>query len=154
MKCLGRARGRALDTATGLGYTAIELARAGFDVVTVELDPAAIDLARRNPWSAALFRNEGIRLVQGDVAQAVASFADREFAAVLHDPPTRQLAGELYSGAFYRQLRRILKPGGRLFHYVGDPASRGRRQSHWRRCSPTSRGGLQGHSASPERFWR
>ena len=124
VKCLGARRGRVLDTATGLGYTAIELARVGFEVVTVELDPAAIDLARRNPWSAPLFRCERIRLVQGDVARIVGSFADGEFAAVLHDPPTLQLAGELYSAAFYRQLRRILKPGGRLFHYAGDPASR------------------------------
>jgi predicted methyltransferase len=33
------------------------------------------------------------------------------------------LAGNLYSGAFYRELLRILKPNGRLFHYIGDPES-------------------------------
>lgn len=124
VRCLGRGRGCVLDTATGLGYTAIELARLGFDVVTVELDPAAIDLARRNPWSAGLFDRDTVRLLQGDVAEIVASFGDGEFSAVLHDPPTLQLAGALYSAAFYAELKRILKPGGRLFHYVGDPHSR------------------------------
>ena len=123
VRALGRPRGRVLDTATGLGYTAIALARTCTEVVSVELDPAALELARRNPWSAALFACSRIELLVGDVAQRIASFADGEFAAVLHDPPTTQLSGDLYSQAFYSKLRRVLRPGGRLFHYVGDPAS-------------------------------
>lgn len=123
IRALGRPRGRALDTATGLGYTAIELAKTCSEVVTVELDPAAIGLARRNPWSRPLFEANNIRLLEGDAAEVVAAAADASFSVVLHDPPTVQLGGDLYSGAFYVQLRRVLKPGGRLFHYVGDPAS-------------------------------
>ena len=123
VRALGKPRGRVLDTATGLGYTAIELARTCTEVVTVELDPAALELARRNPWSAALFASPKIEQVIGDVALHIKSFAANEFAAVLHDPPTTQLAGELYSQTFYTELRRILRPGGRLFHYVGDPSS-------------------------------
>ena len=123
LRALRRPRGRVLDTATGLGYTAIQLAKTCAEVVTVELDPAAIELARRNPWSAELFARDNIRLVAGDIADEVARFADAEFDAVLHDPPTVQLAGELYSQGFYAQLRRVLKPNGRLFHYVGDPSS-------------------------------
>ena len=34
------------------------------------------------------------------------------------------MAGELYSGEFYRDLFRVLKRKGRLFHYIGDPDSR------------------------------
>lgn len=34
------------------------------------------------------------------------------------------LSYELYSGAFYRELHRILKRNGRLFHYAGDPESK------------------------------
>lgn len=123
VRALGKPRGRVLDIATGLGYTAIALAKTCTEVVTVELDPAALELARRNPWSAALFASPKIEQVIGDVAQRIKSFAAHEFSVVLHDPPTTQLAGELYSQAFYAELRRVLRPGGRLFHYVGDPAS-------------------------------
>ncbi len=34
------------------------------------------------------------------------------------------LAGDLYSGEFYRDLYRLLKRRGRLFHYIGDLESR------------------------------
>lgn len=123
VRALGRGRGRVLDTATGLGYTAIELARAGREVLTVELDPAAIELARCNPWSQELFASSAIALVIGDVAEVIAGLATGAFAAVLHDPPALPLAGALYSRAFYRELCRVLQSGGRLFHYVGDPRS-------------------------------
>jgi predicted methyltransferase len=33
------------------------------------------------------------------------------------------LAGELYGLGFYQELYRVLKRGGRLFHYIGDPES-------------------------------
>ena len=123
IRALGKPRGRALDTATGLGYTAIELARTCTEVVTVERDPAAIALARRNPWSVELFASPNIERIIGDATEVVKTFAADEFALVLHDPPAVQLGGELYAGTFYAELKRILKPGGRLFHYVGDPKS-------------------------------
>lgn len=123
VRALGGGRGRVLDTATGLGYTAIALARTGRKVLTVELDPTAIELARMNPWSRELFTSSNIEIVIGDVAELAAGWDTGAFSAILHDPPTVQLGGALYSGAFYRQLRRLLKPGGRLFHYVGDPQS-------------------------------
>ncbi len=118
---LGRLAGvRVLDTATGLGYTAIDAARAGARVVTVEWDPAVIDIERRNPWSAELFACEMIERHQGDVAEVIDSFEAAAFDRILHDPPVFALAGDLYGGAFYRQLRRVLARRGRLFHYIGN----------------------------------
>jgi uncharacterized protein len=115
--------GRVLDTATGLGYTAILAARRAKEVVTVELDPAALEIARLNPWSEELFTRSNIRQIVGDIEAEIARFRDAEFDTILHDPPTISLAGGLYSEEFYRQLRRVLKRSGKLFHYVGDPAS-------------------------------
>ena len=37
--------------------------------------------------------------------------------------PMFNLAGELYSGAFYGQLFRVLDRRGRVFHYIGNPDS-------------------------------
>ena len=120
--------GRVLDTATGLGYTAIEAARTAGQVTTIELDPAVLTIARRNPWSQELFDNPRITQVIGDSFEQVAKFADNTFSRILHDPPMFSLAGDLYSGEFYVQLYRILKNTGRLFHYIGDlESSSGRR---------------------------
>ena len=120
IRAIAPVRGRVLDTATGLGYTAIEAARTADQVITVELDPAALKVARLNPWSRALFENPSIRQVVGDSFDEVQAFEDGAFACILHDPPTFSLAGDLYSEGFYRQLYRVLKRGGRLFHYIGD----------------------------------
>ena len=112
--------GRVLDTATGLGYTAIEAARTADQVVTIELDPGAQHIARLNPWSRELFDNPKIQQLMGDAFEIVPTFEDESFSRVIHDPPVFSLAGELYSGVFYQQLFRVLKRGGRLFHYIGD----------------------------------
>ena len=112
-----------LDTATGLGYTAIEAARRGATVTTVEWDPAVESVAGRNPWSAPLFEQPTIERHTGNVAEEIDRFGAGVFDAVLHDPPAVELAGDLYGSAFYRQLHRVLRSGGRLFHYVGNPDS-------------------------------
>lgn len=115
---------RVLDTATGLGYTAIGCARRGARVTTVELDPLVLTVGRYNPWSAELFDNPAIEQRTGSSFEVIKTFPDSSFDLVLHDPPTFALAGELYSEEFYRQVHRILRPGGRFFHYVGDLESR------------------------------
>jgi uncharacterized protein len=116
--------GRVLDTATGLGYTAIEAAKTADEVVTIELDPGAQEIARLNPWSQALFHSPKIHQIMGDAYEVVQTFEDGSFARIIHDPPTFSLAGELYSGVLYQQLFRVLKRGGRLYHYIGDPNSK------------------------------
>jgi len=116
--------GSVLDTATGLGYTAILAARTAEGVTTIELDPGVQAIAQLNPWSQELFANPKITQVMGDTYEVVPTRAGESFDRIMHDPPTLKLAGELYSGAFYRELYRILKRGGRLFHYIGDPNSK------------------------------
>lgn len=115
-----RPAGQVLDTSMGLGYTAIQAAHTSDRVITIELDPAVVEIARQNPWSRELFSNPRIEQRLGDSAEIIPAFADESFSCIIHDPPTIQLAGDLYSGAFYRELYRILKPRGRLFHYIGD----------------------------------
>lgn len=112
--------GRVLDTATGLGYTAIEAAKSAEQVITIELDPGAQEMAHLNPWSRNLFNNPRIQQIMGDAYEVVPTFANESFDRIIHDPPVFSLAGELYSKTFYQQLYRILKRGGRLFHYIGD----------------------------------
>lgn len=112
--------GRVLDTATGLGYTAIEAAKSAEQVVTIELDPGAQEIARQNPWSRDLFHNSKIEQRMGDTYEVVPTFEEESFSRIIHDPPVFNQAGELYSGVFYRELYRVLKRGGRLFHYIGD----------------------------------
>lgn len=123
LKTIGIVKGRILDTATGLGYTAILAARMAREVVTIELDPGGLEVARLNPWSAELFTNSKIQQVIGDSFEEISSFPSAHFEAVLHDPPTTSLGGALYSEEFYRRVKRVLKFGGKFFHYCGDPNS-------------------------------
>jgi predicted methyltransferase len=116
--------GQVLDTAMGLGYTAIEAARTAEHVTTIELDPAVLRVCRLNPWSQELFDNPKITQLIGDSFEVVADMEDRRYTRVIHDPPAFSLAGDLYSGEFYRQLFRVMRNQGQLFHYVGDPESK------------------------------
>jgi len=116
--------GRVLDTATGLGYTAIEAARTADEVITIELDPTSLEIARLNPWSQPLFENPKLVQMIGDAQDVIAELPPGSFHRVIHDPPAFSLAGDLYSGDFYRQLFRVLTRRGILYHYVGDPQSK------------------------------
>ncbi|HOX05761.1 MAG TPA: methyltransferase domain-containing protein [Planctomycetota bacterium] len=131
--------GSVLDTCMGLGYTAILAARTAASVTAVEKDANVIEMARINPHSRQLFHSPGeggglgagsggrrIRVIQGDAAEVLAGMPDGGFDLVNHDPPTLSVAGELYADAFYAGLLRVLRPGGRLLHYIGSPGSRGR----------------------------
>jgi predicted methyltransferase len=124
IRAIGPISGRVLDTATGLGYTACQASRSVRRVITIELDPAVLGIARLNPWSKELFESPKIEQLLGDSLDVVNGFRDEVFDCIIHDPPQFSLAGELYSGEFYSQLLRVLSCGGKLFHYVGDPASK------------------------------
>ena len=124
IKAIAPVKGDVLDTATGLGYTAIEAAKTARQVVTIEIDPVAQEIARLNPWSKGLFKNPKITQIIGDAFDKIKGFEAQSFSAIIHDPPMFSLAGDLYSLAFYQQAFRVLKHNGRIFHYIGDPESR------------------------------
>jgi hypothetical protein len=116
--------GEVLDTTMGLGYTAVEAAKTAVHVTTIELDPTVTEVCRHNPWSQGLFDNPKITRRIGDAYDEVETFAAERFSRIIHDPPMFSLAGHLYAAEFYRELYRILTPKGRLFHYIGNPASK------------------------------
>jgi len=124
IKALGKPFGRILDTSTGLGYTAIQAAKTADDVITIEFDPVVLDICRINPWSKGLFSNPKIHKIIGDTTSMAETFSDGTFNAIIHDPPTFNIAGDLYAQSLYQTFYRILKDRGRLFHYIGNPDSR------------------------------
>jgi predicted methyltransferase len=124
IKAVAPVKGDVLDTTTGLGYTAIEAAKTARHVTTIEIDPTAQEIARLNPWSRDLFNNPKITQVIGDAFDEIEQFEAESFSTIIHDPPMFSLAGDLYALAFYQQAFRVLKPNGRLFHYIGDPESK------------------------------
>ncbi|MCB1602379.1 MAG: methyltransferase [Xanthomonadales bacterium] len=111
---------RVLDTCGGLGYFAAWCQQGGAaSVQSFEKNPDVIWLRSLNPWSP---RTDAVlSLTQGDVSEQIETLDSASFDAALHDPPRFGIAGELYSQRFYDQLARVLKPGGKLFHYTGSP---------------------------------
>ena len=114
-----------LDTCGGLGYFAACCLESGVARIhSFEKNPDVLWLRTLNPWSPDPDEpaNGGrLQLTHADVSQAIAQIADASVDALLHDPPRFGIAGELYSQAFYDQLARVLRRGGRLFHYTGSP---------------------------------
>ena len=114
-----------LDSCGGLGYFAACCLEAGATRIhSFEKNPDVLWLRTLNPWSPdpdAPSSGGRLRLAHADVAQAIAQVGDASVEALLHDPPRFGIAGELYALAFYRELARVLRRGGRLFHYTGSP---------------------------------
>lgn len=124
IKAAGPITGDVLDTCTGLGYTALLAAESARSVITVELDATAHEVVRQNPWSQRIFETPNITMKIGDSGELIGGFPDASFDIVVHDPPMFNLAGELYSLEFYREVKRVLRKRGRLFHYIGNPESK------------------------------
>ena len=114
-----------LDTCGGLGYFAACCMAAGAArIQSFEKNEDVLWLRTLNPWSPdpdATQYGGRLHLVHADVSQAIDALPDAGFDVVLHDHPRFGIAGELYSQAFYDQLARVLRRGGRLFHYTGTP---------------------------------
>ncbi|MEO5829155.1 MAG: SAM-dependent methyltransferase [Rhodanobacter sp.] len=114
-----------LDTCGGLGYFAACCLEAGVTRIhSFEKNADVLWLRTLNPWSPdpeSPTSGGRLQLTHADVSQMILQIADASVDALLHDPPRFGIAGELYSQAFYDQLARVLRRGGRLFHYTGSP---------------------------------
>jgi predicted methyltransferase len=114
-------RDRVLDTCSGLGYAASAALNLGARaVVSVERSATVMELRKKNPWSQRIF-GAGIQLVHADIDDYIRELADESFDSIIHDPPRFSLAGELYGERFYREIYRVLRRRGALFHYTGNP---------------------------------
>lgn len=112
---------RVLDTCSGLGYAASAALKLGArEVISVERSATVMALRQRNPWSQRIF-GANIHLVHADIDEYIRELAAESFDSVIHDPPRFSLAGELYGERFYREIYRVLKRRGTLFHYTGNP---------------------------------
>lgn len=128
IEALGIRGGRVFDTCAGLGYTALAALGWGADlVVSVELRHEVLRIAGMNPWSRGLFSDGRVYLLVGDSFDLVGALPEGFFDHVVHDPPRFARAGHLYGAEFYARMHRVMRDGGRLFHYTGEPGSRHRR---------------------------
>lgn len=118
-----RAGERVLDMGTGSGVNAILAASRGASVVAVDINPEALEAARRN----AERNGVTVDLRHGDVFSAV----EGEFDLIVFDPPFRWFAPrDLLEVAttdhnyramtrFFGQARAHLAPGGRMLIFFG-----------------------------------
>ncbi|MFI6522799.1 methyltransferase [Spirillospora sp. NPDC050679] len=116
---------RVLDMGTGSGVNAILAASRATDVVAVDINPIAVDAARRNA-----VRNKVADRVQVRRSDVFSHVGGR-FDLIVFDPPFRWFAprdlretattdhGYRAMTAFFRQARRHLAPGGRMLVFFG-----------------------------------
>lgn len=110
--------GKILDSGTGLGYTAIMAGKSAKQVVTIEIDEQVIEMQKINPFSQWLFKNKKIERIQGDLTKEIKKFQDREFNFIILDGGTPRSSGDFFSPRNYEQVFRVLRFGGKLYHYV------------------------------------
>lgn len=99
---------RVLDVGSGTGVLALEVARAGHDVVGLEPDDGALALARRGAEDADLATGS-LRYEQGEVEEWEPDAA--EFDVVM---TTRAMHHVVDPAKALTRMRQWLRPGGRL----------------------------------------
>ncbi len=111
-------RGKVIDSGTGLGYTAIAASRTAKEVFTFEIDKNVIEIAKLNPYSKKLFRKKNIKLKIGDITKEMKKMRKDEFDYAIFDPGTPKSSGEFFSLRNYKEAFRIIRKGGKIYHYL------------------------------------
>lgn len=109
-------QGVVLDAGTGLGYTAIAAAKTAKRIITVEYDSHILEMHKFNPWSKLDLPN--IEIVEEDICRFMPSVPDATFDAIILDGGTPRSSGHFFSLENYTHMRRTLKPGCTLYHYL------------------------------------
>lgn len=110
--------GKIMDAGTGLGYTAIAASETAEQIITVEFDQNVIEMQKLNPYSQELFKRKNIQRLNGDIVKVIKRFPDQEFDFIIFDTGTPRSSGEFFSQNNYQEAYRVLKSGGKLYHYL------------------------------------
>ncbi|MHA1989968.1 MAG: hypothetical protein ACW981_00395 [Candidatus Hodarchaeales archaeon] len=110
--------GKILDGGTGLGYSAIIAGQTANKVETIEWDKNILLIASYNPYSADLFNNEKIELIERDVTEYSEEQNDCAYENIIQDGGMPKSSGTFFSLDHAKQLYRILKPRGNLIFYL------------------------------------
>lgn len=120
----GITTGLVVDLGCGSGMWALELARAGYDVLGIDISPAIIAIARKRVLRGE-FRVESLLRVRLPECEAVTSLG--ECLNYLFDKSNS--IGEL--GRLFRRVYNALKPGGLFIFDIAEPGrGKGPRQKH------------------------
>lgn len=92
-----------LEVAPGPGYLSIELARAGAEVVGIDISESFVEIARRNA------REAGVRVEFRQGNASALPFADESFTHVVCTSSFKNFSEPL---AALREMHRVLVPGG------------------------------------------
>ena len=112
----GAITGRVLDSGCGTGWHAIELARAGCEVVGIDAAPTAIAQARRNAQTARV----AIDFQLGDVTTLDDGYKS-QFNAVIDSKCFDNLADTDSRRRYAKALHHATQPGSRWFIYSFGP---------------------------------
>jgi len=99
---------RLLDLGCGTGAVAARLRDAGFDVVGVDINPGAVDLARNAVESAAFY-------VRDIAASSGLDLGERPFSAVVCQLVISIVGAQEARRALLANAFRLLEPGGHFF---------------------------------------
>lgn len=111
-------KGKILDSGSGLGYTAIAASQSANQIITIEWDPNVILIAKLNPYSQKLYTNKNITQINADLTKEIKKYKNNEFDNIILDAGTVNQSGDFFSTKNYEQIYRVLKQGGKIFHYL------------------------------------